>query len=152
MSRFLGNLEVSALGLGCMGLSFAYGDAIPEDDAINLIRESYEMGYKFFDTAEVYGYGANEELLAKALKPFRKDVVIATKFGISLEAPNMPPKPNSDPKAIRKSIDGSLKRLNTDYIDLYYQHRVDPNIPIEDVAECVAKLIKEGKVRYWGGG
>lgn len=148
--RKLGNssLEVSALGLGCMGLSFGYGPAAGKEDAINLIRTAVEMGVTFFDTAEAYGPNDNEELLGEALQPFRKQVVIATKFGFKegKTALGM----DSRPENIRAVAEGALKRLRTDVIDLFYQHRVDPNIPIEDVAGTVKDLIREGKVKHFG--
>lgn len=148
--RKLGNssLEVSALGLGCMGLSFGYGPAVGKEDAINLIRTAVEMGVTFFDTAEAYGPNDNEELLGEALQPFRKQVVIATKFGFKegKTALGM----DSRPENIRAVAEGALKRLRTDVIDLFYQHRVDPNIPIEDVAGTVKDLIREGKVKHFG--
>lgn len=147
--RKLGNsLEVSALGLGCMGLSFGYGPAANRDDAIQLIRKAFELGVTFFDTAEAYGPYANEELLGEALEPFRSQVIIATKFGFheGKTALGM----NSRPENIRAVTEASLKRLRTDVIDLLYQHRVDPDVPIEDVAGTVKELIKEGKVRHFG--
>jgi aryl-alcohol dehydrogenase-like predicted oxidoreductase len=148
--RILGNsgLEVSALGLGCMGLSFGYGPATDRKDAISLIRAAYEKGVTFFDTAEVYGPFTNEELLGEALQPFRSGVVIATKFGFKegKTALGM----NSRPETIRAVADASLKRLKTNVIDLFYQHRVDPAVPIEDVAGTVKDLIKVGKVRHFG--
>ncbi|MDQ6901890.1 MAG: aldo/keto reductase [Bacteroidota bacterium] len=148
--RKLGNsgLEVSAIGLGCMGLSFAYGTAPNKEDAINLIRKAYEMGVTFFDSAEAYGPFKNEELLGEALAPFRKEIVIATKFGFKegKTALGM----DSTPQNIRNVAEASLKRLNTDVIDLFYQHRVDPNVPIEDVAGTVKELIQEGKVKHFG--
>jgi aryl-alcohol dehydrogenase-like predicted oxidoreductase len=148
--RILGNsgLEVSALGLGCMGLSFGLGPAIDKQDAINLIRAAYEKGVTFFDTAEAYGPGDNEELLGEALEPFRKEVVIATKFGFKEGKTVLGT--DSRPQNIRAVAEASLKRLRTDVIDLFYQHRVDPNVPIEDVAEAVKDLIKEGKVKHFG--
>ena len=148
--RKLGNsgLEVSALGLGCMGLSFGFGPATEKSEAIKLIRAAYEKGITFFDTAEAYGPYQNEEMLGEALAPFRNEVVIATKFGFLNGRPvdGM----DSRPENIRKVAEESLKRLNTDYIDLFYQHRVDPNVPIEDVAGTVKDLIQEGKVKYFG--
>ncbi|MGA7829884.1 MAG: aldo/keto reductase [Terracidiphilus sp.] len=141
-------LEVSALGLGCMGLSFGYGPATERQHAITLIRKACESGVTFFDTAECYGPFTNEELVGEALQPFRKQVVIATKFGfVDGDSKNGL---NSRPERIRKVADASLKRLRTDVIDLFYQHRVDPNVPMEDVAGTVKELIKEGKVRYFG--
>lgn len=150
MTRKLGNsgLEVSALGLGCMGMSFGYGPAHDKNEMISLLRSAYEKGITFFDTAECYGPFLNEELLGEALAPFRDKVVIATKFGF-LEGDSKKGL-DSRPEWIRKSIEGSLKRLNTDVIDLYYQHRVDPNVPIEDVAGTIKDLIQEGKVKHFG--
>ena len=147
--RILGKsgLEVSALGLGCMGLNFGYGNAIDKQDAINLIRSAYNKGVTFFDTAEVYGPFTNEEVVGEALEPFRKDVVIATKFGFKLQNGGGL---DSSPKNIRAVAEASLKRLRTDVIDLFYQHRVDPNVPIEDVAGAVKELIQEGKVKHFG--
>lgn len=149
-TRKLGNsgLEVSALGLGCMGMSFGYGPAHDKKEMISLLRSAYEKGITFFDTAECYGPFLNEELLGEALSPFRDQVVIATKFGF-LEGDSKKGL-DSRPEWIRKSIEGSLKRLNTDVIDLYYQHRVDPNVPIEDVAGTIKDLIQEGKVKHFG--
>lgn len=148
--RTLGNsgLEVSALGLGCMGLSFGLGPAIDKQDAVNLIRAAYEKGVTFFDTAEAYGPGDNEELLGKALEPFRNEVVIATKFGFKEGKPQMGL--DSRPANIRAVAEASLKRLKTDVIDLFYQHRVDPDIPIEEVAGTVKELIAEGKAKHFG--
>jgi aryl-alcohol dehydrogenase-like predicted oxidoreductase len=141
-------LEVSALGLGCMGMSYAYGVIPDKKEMILLIRKAVERGITFFDTAEMYGPFTNEELLGEALAPYRKQVVIATKFGIKMQDGKQVQ--DSRPEQIRKSVEGSLKRLNTDIIDLYYQHRVDPNIPIEDVAGTLKDLIREGKVNHWG--
>lgn len=141
-------LEVSALGFGCMGLTFGYGPATDEKDAIDLIRNAYDSGVTFFDTAEAYSQGGNETLLGKAVQPFRNKVVIATKFGF--KEGNSTKGLDSSPERIRKVADASLKFLNTDYIDLFYQHRVDPNVPIEDVAGTMQDLIKEGKIKYWG--
>jgi aryl-alcohol dehydrogenase-like predicted oxidoreductase len=148
--RRLGNsgLEVSAIGLGCMGMSMAYGPPADKKEMIALIHKAIENGVTFFDTAEIYGPYANEELLGEALAPFRDQVIIATKFGIKLE--NGGQVQDSRPERIRQSIEGSLKRLKTDTIDLYYQHRVDTNVPIEDVAGTVKELIQEGKVKYFG--
>ena len=148
--RILGNsgLEVSALGLGCMGLSFGYGPAIDKQEAIKLIRAAFDAGISFFDTAECYGPFTNEELLGEALAPFRDKVVIATKFGF--EDGDSKKGLDSSPARIRAVTEASLKRLKTDYIDLFYQHRVDPNVPIEDVAGTVKELIKEGKVKHFG--
>ncbi|MEN2412432.1 aldo/keto reductase [Flavobacterium mesophilum] len=149
-TRKLGNsgLEVSALGLGCMGMSFGYGPAHDKNEMISLLRSAYEKGITFFDTAECYGPHLNEELLGEALAPFRDKVVIATKFGF-LEGDSKKGL-DSRPEWIRQSIEGSLKRLKTDVIDLYYQHRVDPNVPIEDVAGTIKDLIQEGKVKHFG--
>ena len=146
--RILGNgLEVSALGMGCMGLSFGYGPAIDKKEAIKLIREAYEQGITFFDTAEAYGI-ENEELVGEALNPFRKEVVIATKFGF--KDGNANNGQDSRPERIRAVAEESLRRLKTDVIDLFYQHRVDPNVPMEDVAGTVKDLIQEGKVKHFG--
>jgi aryl-alcohol dehydrogenase-like predicted oxidoreductase len=148
-NRILGTqgLEVSALGLGCMGLSYAYGAGIEKEHAIKIIREAYEQGITFFDTAEAYGI-ANEELVGEALSPFRQDVVIATKFGF--KGGNALSGQDSRPENIRAVAEESLRRLKTDVIDLFYQHRVDQNVPIEDVAGTVKDLIQEGKVKYFG--
>jgi aryl-alcohol dehydrogenase-like predicted oxidoreductase len=141
-------LEVSAVGLGCMGMSFGYGPAADKNDMIKLIRHAVEKGVSLFDTAEVYGPFANEELLGEALQPFGHEVKIATKFGIQIEDGKQVM--DSRPDTIRKSIEGSLMRLKRDTIDLYYQHRVDVNVPAEDVAGTVKDLIQEGKVKYFG--
>ena len=147
--RILGrDLEVSALGLGCMGLTFGYGPATDKQDAIKLIRRAFELGVTFFDTAEAYGPYANEELLGEALAPFRNEVVIATKFGF--KNAKVPDGLDSRPENIRAVTGASLKRLRTDRIDLLYQHRVDPNVPMEDVAGTVKELIAEGKVKHFG--
>lgn len=148
--RKLGNsgLEVSALGLGCMGLSFGYGPATNIPDAIKLIRTAFESGVTFFDSAEAYGPFKNEELLGEALAPFRDEVVIATKFGF--KNGNVQEGVDSRPENIRQVTEASLKRLKTDRIDLLYQHRVDPNVPMEDVAGTVKELIAEGKVKHFG--
>jgi aryl-alcohol dehydrogenase-like predicted oxidoreductase len=146
------NLEVSALGLGCMGMSFSYGPAPDRKEMISLIRSAVERGVTFFDTAEVYGPFINEELVGEALAPFRGKVVIATKFGFKLD-PNGGPKwigLDSRPEHIRQVAEESLKRLRVDAIDLFYQHRVDPDVPIEDVAGCMKDLIQEGKVKHFG--
>ena len=148
-TRKLGTLEVSAIGLGCMGMTFSYAPFPEKKDMIVLIRKAIEQGVHFFDTAEVYGPYNNEELVGEALAPFRKEVVIATKFGFNIADGKMTG-PNSRPENIKKVAEGSLKRLKTDVIDLYYQHRVDPNVPIEDVAGAVKDLIKEGKVKHFG--
>ena len=145
-------LEVSALGLGCMGMSFGYGPAADKQEMISLIRTSVERGVTFFDTAEVYGPFTNEELVGEALSPFRGQVAIATKFGFKLD-PKGGPKwvgLDSRPKHIKEVAEASLKRLRVDAIDLFYQHRVDPNVPIEDVAGAVKGLIQEGKVKHLG--
>lgn len=142
------DFEVSAIGLGCMGMSHGYGDPGDIDEMVKVIRESHELGIDFFDTAEVYGSYTNEELVGKALKPIRNEVKIATKFGIQLH--DFKQTLDSRPETIRKSVEGSLKRLQTDHIDLYYQHRVDQNVPIEDVAGTIQDLIKEGKILHWG--
>ncbi|MFB9761319.1 aldo/keto reductase [Ectobacillus funiculus] len=141
-------LEVSAIGLGCMGMSSGFGPASEKKEMISLIHEAVDRGIIFFDTAEVYGPYLNEELVGEALAPFKGKVVIATKFGIK----NMNGKQvlDSKPETIRQSVEGSLKRLNIETIDLYYQHRVDPNIPVEEVAGVVQDLIQEGKVKHWG--
>jgi aryl-alcohol dehydrogenase-like predicted oxidoreductase len=148
--RHIGNLEVSALGLGCMGLSHGYGQPVATPEAVSLIRAAYERGVTFFDTAEVYGPFVNEEVVGEALQPIRDKVVIATKFGFDLPSPDGQMRLNSRPDYVRKSVEASLKRLRTDVIDLLYQHRVDPNVPIEDVAGLVKDLIAEGKVRHFG--
>jgi aryl-alcohol dehydrogenase-like predicted oxidoreductase len=141
-------LEVSALGLGCMGMNYAYGEIPGKKEMISLIQKAVEDGVTFFDTAEMYGPFTNEELVGEALAPCRNKVVIATKFGIKMQDGKQVQ--DSRPEQIRKSIEGSLKRLNTDYIDLYYQHRVDTAVPIEDVAGAMKDLIREGKIKYWG--
>ncbi|MBY0480351.1 MAG: aldo/keto reductase [Chitinophagaceae bacterium] len=148
--RNLGNsgLEVSAIGLGCMGMSFAYGQPMEKKQAIDLLQKAFVRGVTFFDTAEAYGPFTNEELLGEALAPFRKEVVIATKFGFKDGVPGAGL--DSRPENIRAVAEASLKRLKTDTIDLFYQHRVDPKVPIEDVAGTVKDLIKEGKVKYFG--
>jgi aryl-alcohol dehydrogenase-like predicted oxidoreductase len=150
------NLEVSALGLGCMGMSFSYGPPKDKQEMTALLRAAVERGITFFDTAEVYGPFTNEELVGEALAPFRKQVVIATKFGFDLN-PNLDPRGmkgspglNSRPERIKQVAEGSLKRLKVDAIDLFYQHRVDPDVPIEDVAGAVKELIQEGKVKHFG--
>jgi aryl-alcohol dehydrogenase-like predicted oxidoreductase len=147
-----GNLEVSALGLGCMGMSFSYGPAADRQEMISLLRTAVERGITFFDTAEVYGPYTNEELVGEALSPLRKQVVIATKFGFKLNPDGSPGWQGLDsrPEHIKQAAEGSLKRLRTDVIDLYYQHRVDPDVPIEDVAGAVKDLITAGKVKHFG--
>lgn len=142
-------LEVSAIGLGCMGMSFSYYPFPEKKDAINLIHKAVEQGITFFDTAEVYGPYTNEELVGEALAPYREKVIIATKFGFNIQDGKMVGV-NSKPEQIRKAVEGSLKRLKVDVIDLLYQHRVDPNTPVEDVAGTVKNLIAEGKVKYFG--
>jgi aryl-alcohol dehydrogenase-like predicted oxidoreductase len=144
------NLEVSALGLGCMGMSFGYGPPQDEQEMISLIRSAVDLGVTFFDTAEAYGPFANEELVGKALSPIRERVVIATKFGFHFDADGKQAGLNSRPEHIREVAEASLQRLNIDAIDLFYQHRVDPDVPIEDVAGTVKDLIQEGKVRHFG--
>jgi len=141
-------LTVSALGLGCMGLSFGYGPATDKAQAISLIRAAVDRGVTFFDTAEVYGPYINEEVVGEALAPVRDKVVIATKFGFDCDQPGQVL--NSRPEHIRAAIEGSLKRLKTEVIDLYYQHRVDPDVPVEEVAGTIADLIAEGKVKHFG--
>src|SRR5579864_444884 len=150
------NLEVSTLGLGCMGMSFSYGPPKDKQEMTILLRAAVERGITFFDTAEVYGPFLNEELVGEALAPFRQQVVIATKFGFDL-SPNLDPRGmrgapglNSRPEHIKQAVEGSLKRLKVDVIDLLYQHRVDPNVPIEDVAGAVKELIRAGKVKHFG--
>jgi aryl-alcohol dehydrogenase-like predicted oxidoreductase len=149
--RKLGDLEVSALGFGCMGLSYGYGPATEKQQAIGVIRTAVECGVTFFDTAEAYGPFANEELVGEALAPYREQVVIATKFGFDI-APDGQRQSglNSKPEHIKYVAEASLKRLNTDVIDLFYQHRVDPDVPIEDVAGTVKDLIEAGKVKHFG--
>lgn len=156
--RNLGNsdIKVSALGLGCMGMTHAYGAPSDENEMIKMIHSAVDMGITFFDTAECYvGTGAdgqtvyNEELVGKALKPYRDRIIIATKFGVH-HNDDSSLRMDSRPEIIRRSVEGSLKRLNTDYIDLYYQHRIDPNVEPEEVADVMKELIKEGKIRTWG--
>lgn len=158
-TRYLGNskLKVSALGLGCMGFTQSYPPYISDDEAIKVIRAAFEKGVTLFDTAEVYGPYANEILLGKAVAPFRDEIVLATKFGFDLAKGNHAEGPDgratglsSRPASIRAAVEGSLQRLGTDRIDLYYQHRVDPAVPIEDVAGTIGDLIAEGKVLHWG--
>ena len=145
------NLEVSAIGLGCMGLSFGYGPAVDKQQGISLIRAALERGVTFFDTAEVYGPFTNEELVGEALAPFRAQVVIATKFGFKIDSTRGKQVGlDSRPEHIKEVAEASLKRLKTDVIDLFYQHRVDPNVPIEDVAGAVKELIQQGKMRHFG--
>jgi len=145
------NLEVSAIGFGCMGLNFAYSDTLDRKDAIELLQAAVKRGVSFFDTAEAYGPFTNEEIVGEALAPFKGQVVIATKFGFDTSAdPSKRNQMNSRPEHIRQVAEASLKRLKVDAIDLFYQHRVDPNVPIEDVAGTVKDLIKEGKVKHFG--
>ena len=157
--RTLGSdLTVSAVGLGCMGMSHAYGAPADKKEMAELLAQAADLGYTFFDTAEVYGTPEhphdNEELVGAALKPYRDKIVLATKFGIHFDmsstATNKPLVPDSRPEVIRASVEASLKRLGTDHIDLYYQHRLDPKIPIEEVAGVMADLIREGKITHWG--
>lgn len=150
--RMLGKsgLEVSAIGLGCMGMSFGFGPPKDKQEMISVIRGAFERGVTFFDTAEVYGPFINEELVGEALAPMRGEVVIATKFGFKQDDKTGQPGLDSRPEHIKEVADASLKRLRTDVIDLFYQHRVDPDVPIEDVAGAVKDLIHEGKVRYFG--
>lgn len=158
-TRTLGkDLTVSAVGLGCMGMSHAYGAPSNKGEMMELIAQAVDEGCTFFDTAETYGTRTaphhNEKLLGEALKPYRNRVIIATKFGIHFDwqsdAVNLPVLTNSRPETIRKSVEGSLKRLQTDHIDLYYQHRQDPDVPVEEVAGVMADLIQEGKITHWG--
>jgi aryl-alcohol dehydrogenase-like predicted oxidoreductase len=147
------NLEVSAIGLGCMGMSFSYGPPKDKQEMVSLLRDALERGVTFFDTAEVYGPFTNEELVGEALAPFRKQVVIATKFGFDVNGSDKRPGAaglNSRPEHIKQAVEGSLKRLKVETIDLLYQHRVDPNVPIEDVAGAVKELIHQGKVKHFG--
>ena len=144
------NLEVSAIGLGCMGLSFGFGPPVEKQQGIALIRAAVERGVTFFDTAEVYGAYTNEELMGEALAPFRGQVAIATKFGFKIDANGKQAGLDSRPEHIKEVANASLKRLKTDVIDLFYQHRVDPNVPIEDVAGAVKDLIQQGKVKHFG--
>jgi aryl-alcohol dehydrogenase-like predicted oxidoreductase len=150
--RTLGNsnLEVSAIGYGCMGLNFGYGPAADTQEAISLIRSAVERGVTFFDTAQVYGPFTNEELVGEALAPFRERVVIATKFGFEIDPDGQQHGLNSRPEYIKQMTEGSLRRLGVEAIDLYYQHRVDPDVPIEEVAGAVKELIQEGKVKHFG--
>lgn len=150
--RTLGkDLKVSSIGLGCMGMSHAYGAPADKKEMTELLAQAVDMGYTFFDTAECYGPYENEELVGAALKAYRDQLVIATKFGVYLENGSTgAPIPDSRPEVIRKSIEGSLKRLQIEYIDLYYQHRVDPNVPTEEVAGVIQELMNEGKVKHWG--
>src|SRR5260221_6491857 len=146
------NLEISALGLGCMGMSFSYGEVKDKQEMISVLRAAVDRGVTFFDTAEVYGPFTNEELVGEALAPFRKQVVIATKFGFDLHPDGRPGWVglNSRPEHIKQAVEGSLKRLKVETIDLLYQHRVDPDVRIEDVAGAVKELIQQGKVKHFG--
>ena len=144
------NLEVSAIGLGCMGMSFAYGPPKEKQEMVSLIRSAVERGITFFDTAEVYGPFINEELVGEGLAPFRGQVVLATKFGFKFNPKGEQIALDSRPEHIKEVADASLKRLRTDVIDLFYQHRVDPGVPIEDVAGAGEDLIQEGKVKHFG--
>ena len=154
----LSGLRVSAVGLGCMGMSHAYGAPADKCEMTELLADAVEMGYTFFDTAEIYGTPArphdNEELLGEALRPFRDRIVLATKFGLTFDAPHAAGPhaliPDSRPETIRCSVEESLRRLRTDRIDLYYQHRIDPKIEPEEVAATMAELIREGKILHWG--
>ncbi|AKX34631.1 aldo/keto reductase [Spiroplasma litorale] len=149
--RVLGKgLEVSEIGLGCMGLSFSLPPFPKKEEAVKFLREAYEEGVTFFDTAEIYGPFNNEEIVGEALKDVRDKVVICTKFGFSYDENGKPNGLDSSRKNILRAVEGSLKRLQTNYIDLLYQHRVDPNVPIEEVAEVMKELIKEGKIKHWG--
>lgn len=144
----MSGLDVSAIGFGCMGLNYAYSATIDKKESISLLRAAVDRGVTFFDTAEIYGPYTNEELVGEALKPYRNHVVIATKFGIRSQDGKQVQ--DSHPLRIRESVEGSLKRLDTDVIDLYYQHRVDTQVPIEDVAGTMKALIREGKIKHWG--
>lgn len=149
------NMYVNPVGLGCMGLSHASGTPTPRDEAVQILREAYQMGYNFFDTAECYTginpdgtINYNEEIVGEAIQPFRDKVILCTKFGVTHKGDHL--ELDSSPKKIRESVEGSLKRLKTDYIDLYYQHRIDPNVEPEVVAEVMKELIEEGKIKAWG--
>ncbi len=154
----LGNLRVSAVGLGCMGMSHAYGEPADKKSMIELLAQAVDLGYTFFDTAEIYGTSENphqnEELVGEALQKYRNKIVLATKFGITFDKNSgiepYPLIPDSRPQSILQAVEGSLKRLRTDHIDLYYQHRTDPSVPVEEVAEVMNRLIKEGKILHWG--
>lgn len=150
LKRMLGNkLTVSSVGLGCMGLSQSYPPFLPKEDSITFLHRAVEMGETFFDTSEIYGMYANEELLGEALQEHRKEIVLATKFGWKIEGGKSTGL-DSRPDTIRKAAEGSLRRLQTDYIDLYYQHRVDTEVPIEEVAGVMKELVQEGKILAWG--
>ncbi len=144
------DLEVSSIGFGCMGLNFSYGQGIEKQAAISLLRSAVERGITFFDTAEAYGPFTNEEIVGEGLAPFRENVIIATKFGFKVAPNSRPSGVDSRPEHIKQVAEASLKRLRTEVIDLFYQHRVDPNVPIEDVAGTVRDLIQAGKVRHFG--
>ena len=154
--RYLGKdkLKVSALGLGCMGFTQSYPPYLPENEAIFVLQQAVDLGINFFDTAEVYGPYTNEELLGKALKPYRSQIVLATKFGFDLahkmDNANRPVALSSKPKDIRNALEGSLKRLQTDYIDLYYCHRFDPDTPMEETLQTLSDLVDQGKILYYG--
>lgn len=148
--RKIGSLEVFPIGIGCMNAAWGFGDAMSKIDAAKLFRNAADMGQNFFDTAEVYGAWLSEEMVGEALSPIRKDVIIASKFGFAINEKGGITGLDSRPETIKKAVEGSLRRLRTDYIDLLYQHRVDPNVPIEEVAGAVQELIKEGKVREFG--
>lgn len=147
-SRLLRELSVSQIGLGCMHMSFGYGKPKDKNEMIYLIHQAYEKGVRFFDTAEIYGPYTNEELVGEAVKPFRDQIVLASKFGVYFDQNQL--KTNSTPRSIKKSIEGSLKRLQTDYIDLYYQHRIDSQVDVTEVAGVMRDLYQEGKIRAWG--
>jgi aryl-alcohol dehydrogenase-like predicted oxidoreductase len=149
-TRKLGSLDVTEMGFGCMNLAWAYGPPMDEKRAIQLVRKAYESGVRFFDTAEVYGPFFSEKIVGEALAPFRKEVVVATKFGFNITPASETIGLTSRPENIRRVAEESLKRLKTDVIDLFYQHRVDPTVPIEDVAGTIAELVKEGKVKHFG--
>ena len=150
-TRQLGTLEVSAVGLGCMGISFSYGTRLSQDEGVSLIRAAFDRGVTFFDTAEVYGPFTNEEVVGEAIRPIRDQVVIATKFGFDIDPETRANRGvNSRPARIRQAVEGSLGRLGVESIDLLYQHRVDPDVPIEDVAGTVKELIAQGKVKHFG--
>ncbi len=148
--RKLGSLEVFPVGIGCMNAAWGFGDPMPRKDAVRLFRDAADVGQNFFDTAEAYGAWLSEEMVGEALEPIRKEVIIATKFGFAINDQGNITGLNSRPENIRKATEGSIRRLKTDYIDLLYQHRVDPQVPIEDVTGTVQDLIKEGKVREFG--
>lgn len=150
--RRLGSLEVFAIGLGCMNFSWAYGAVTTQQDAVRVIRDAYDRGVTFFDTAEIYGPFRSEEVVGEALAPVRNNVVIASKFGFDITPEGQIHGLNSRPEHIRQATEGSLRRLNTDRVDLYYQHRIDPTVPIEDIAGAVQDLVREGKIRHSDSG